>query len=103
MILGFVSKADYKVIAKAIRNRVTAIKQERDKKRLRLEEAMNNLKAAVNKKAIERAAEQSELSNQKAASVLNASASGRVASQVSLKLSLWKKKRYFYYQMFYLA
>lgn len=81
VILGFVSKADYKVIAKAIRNRVTAIKQERDKKRLLLEEAMNNLKAAVKKKATEPAPEQSELSNQKAASVLNASASGRVTSQ----------------------
>ncbi|XP_047212371.1 serine/threonine-protein kinase WNK4-like isoform X2 [Girardinichthys multiradiatus] len=50
VILGFVCKADYKVIAKAIRNRVTAIKQERDKKHRLLEEALNNLKAAVNKK-----------------------------------------------------
>ncbi|MED6265871.1 hypothetical protein CHARACLAT_029905, partial [Characodon lateralis] len=79
--LGFVCKADYKVIAKAIRNRVTAIKQERDKKHRLLKEALNNLKAAVNKKVTEAAPEQSELSNQKPASVVNASVSGRAANQ----------------------
>lgn len=77
VILGFVCKADYKVIAKAIRNRVTAIKRERDKKRRLLEEAMNNLKAAVDKKATEAAAEQSEVSHQKPAS-----AAGRISNQV---------------------
>ncbi|XP_017161529.1 serine/threonine-protein kinase WNK4-like isoform X1 [Poecilia reticulata] len=81
VILGFVCKADYKVIAKAIRNRVTAIKQQRDKKRRLLEEALNNLKAVVNRKVTEPAPDQSKLSNQKPASALNASASGRVASQ----------------------
>ncbi|XP_014830166.1 PREDICTED: serine/threonine-protein kinase WNK4-like [Poecilia mexicana] len=81
VILGFVCKADYKVIAKVIRNRVTAIKQQRDKKRRLLEEALNNLKAVVNRKAAEPAPDQSKLSNQKPASALNASASGRVASQ----------------------
>ncbi|XP_054908167.1 serine/threonine-protein kinase WNK4-like isoform X2 [Poeciliopsis prolifica] len=80
VILGFVCKSDYKVIAKAIRNRVTAIKQGRDKKRRLLEEALNNLKAAVNK-ATEPVPDQSKLSNQKPASVLNASASGNVANQ----------------------
>lgn len=83
VILGFVCKADYKVIAKAIRNRVTAIKQQRDKKRRLLEEALNNLKAVVSRKATEPAPDQSKLSNQKPASVLNAS--GRMANQVSLK------------------
>ncbi|XP_038161537.1 serine/threonine-protein kinase WNK4-like [Cyprinodon tularosa] len=76
VILGFVCKADYKVIAKAIRNRVTAIKRERDKKRRLLEEAMNNLKAAVDKKATEAAPEQSEVSHQKPAS-----AAGRISNQ----------------------
>ncbi|PWA26986.1 hypothetical protein CCH79_00019228 [Gambusia affinis] len=79
VILGFVCKADYKVIAKAIRNRVTAIKQQRDKKRRLLEEALNNLKAVVSRKATEPAPDDSKLSNQKPASVFNAS--GRVATQ----------------------
>ncbi|XP_023205398.1 serine/threonine-protein kinase WNK4-like isoform X1 [Xiphophorus maculatus] len=79
VILGFVCKADYKVIAKAIRNRVTAIKQQRDKKRRLLEEALNNLKAVVSRKATEPAPDQSKLSNQKPASVLTAS--GRMANQ----------------------
>uniref|UniRef100_A0A3Q2R3R7 non-specific serine/threonine protein kinase n=1 Tax=Fundulus heteroclitus TaxID=8078 RepID=A0A3Q2R3R7_FUNHE len=81
VILGFVPKADYKVIAKAIRNRVTAIKQQRDKKSRLLEEAMNNLKTSVNKKATESPPDQSKLSNQKPASVLNASASERGTEQ----------------------
>lgn len=86
VILGFVCKADYKVIAKAIRNRVTAIKQQRDKKRRLLEEALNNLKAVVSRKATEPAPDDSKLSNQKPASVFNAS--GRVATQVSLNNKL---------------
>ncbi|KAM4717100.1 serine/threonine-protein kinase WNK4-like [Anableps anableps] len=81
VILGFVCKADYKVIAKAIRNRVTAIKEKRDKKRRLLEDAVNNLKVSVNKKATKPAPEQPDLSNLKPASVLTASASGRVANQ----------------------
>uniref|UniRef100_A0A3B3H653 non-specific serine/threonine protein kinase n=1 Tax=Oryzias latipes TaxID=8090 RepID=A0A3B3H653_ORYLA len=44
VILGFVFKADYKVIAKAIRHRVTAIKYQREKRRLLLEEGVNSQK-----------------------------------------------------------
>uniref|UniRef100_A0A3B3TR48 non-specific serine/threonine protein kinase n=1 Tax=Poecilia latipinna TaxID=48699 RepID=A0A3B3TR48_9TELE len=75
VILGFVCKADYKVIAKVIRNRVTAIKQQRDKKRRLLEEALNNLKAVVKRKAAEPAPDQSKLSNQNYSSDITSSLS----------------------------
>ncbi|XP_068191924.1 serine/threonine-protein kinase WNK4-like isoform X2 [Antennarius striatus] len=38
VVLGFVSEADYKSVAKAIRRRVTALKRQREKKRQLLEE-----------------------------------------------------------------
>lgn len=37
VVLGFVSEADYKLVAKAIRHRVTAIKRQREKQRRLLE------------------------------------------------------------------
>lgn len=82
VILGFVSEADYKVIAKAIRHRVTAIKRERDKKRHLLEEAHNNQKEAINKDEPEPNSLQPELSNQKAESASNTSAAEKAANQV---------------------
>lgn len=37
VVLGFVCEADYKLVAKAIRHRVTAIKRQREKQRRLLE------------------------------------------------------------------
>ncbi|XP_037544510.1 serine/threonine-protein kinase WNK4 [Nematolebias whitei] len=81
VILGFVSEADYKVIAKAIRHRVTAIKRERDKKRRLLEEAHNNQKEAINEHEPEPNSLQPELSNLKAESASNTSSAEKAASQ----------------------
>lgn len=86
VILGFVPKADYKVIAKAIRHRVTAIKRERDKKRRLLEEAHSNQKEATSENRADSAPQQSELSNKKPESVSNMAAAGKAASQVRPEL-----------------
>uniref|UniRef100_A0A8D3CGG7 non-specific serine/threonine protein kinase n=1 Tax=Scophthalmus maximus TaxID=52904 RepID=A0A8D3CGG7_SCOMX len=41
VVLGFVCEADYKLVAKAIRHRVTAVKHQREKQRRLLEETLN--------------------------------------------------------------
>lgn len=82
VILGFVSEADYKVIAKAIRHRVTAIKRERDKMRRLLEEAHSNQKEAITE-------DEPEPSNQKAEPASNTPAAEKAANQVLW--SLWRR------------
>nr|XP_015822418.2 serine/threonine-protein kinase WNK4 isoform X2 [Nothobranchius furzeri] len=88
VILGFVSKSDYKVIAKAIRHRVTELKRQRDKKRRLQEEALNNQKEALNEEDPDPAGRQPGLANQKLESAFNASATGRPASQKDLFLGM---------------
>lgn len=60
-------EADYKVIAKAIRNRVTAIKRQREKRRRLEEEQLKHQKDAVIDEESDPAPQSSEPSNQKAA------------------------------------
>ncbi|KAL2100559.1 hypothetical protein ACEWY4_002320 [Coilia grayii] len=47
VVLGFVCEADYKLVAKAIRERVTAIKRQRDKRRRQAEEAQRRRQEGV--------------------------------------------------------
>ncbi|XP_047184186.1 serine/threonine-protein kinase WNK4 isoform X2 [Scophthalmus maximus] len=47
VVLGFVCEADYKLVAKAIRHRVTAVKHQREKQRRLLEETLNRQRDAV--------------------------------------------------------
>lgn len=79
VVLGFVCEADYKLVAKAIRHRVTAIKRQREKQRRLLEEEPDP------------APQPSELPNQKPAAATSTSAAETVANQVHLKLFPWKQ------------
>ncbi|XP_063043770.1 serine/threonine-protein kinase WNK4 isoform X2 [Engraulis encrasicolus] len=47
VVLGFVCEADYKLVAKAIRDRVTAIKRQREKQRRQAEEAQRRRQEGV--------------------------------------------------------
>lgn len=47
MVLGFVCEADYKLVAKAIRDRATAIKRQREKQRRMAEEALRQQQETV--------------------------------------------------------
>lgn len=47
MVLGFVCEADYKLVAKAMRDRVTAIKRQREKHRRLAEEQQRKKKEEV--------------------------------------------------------
>ncbi|XP_063328673.1 serine/threonine-protein kinase WNK4-like isoform X2 [Pelmatolapia mariae] len=64
VVLGFVCEADYKVIAKAIRYRVTAIKRQREKQRRLEEEKLKHQKEVIEEEVDPQA---SERSNQKPA------------------------------------
>ncbi|XP_072224476.1 serine/threonine-protein kinase WNK4-like isoform X2 [Leuresthes tenuis] len=79
VILGFVCEADYKVIAQAIRHRVTAVKYQRDKRRRLQEEALNSQKDAVIGEEPPPTPEKPELANQKGAAALKVP--GNMASQ----------------------
>ena len=72
VVLGFLCEADYKLVAKAIRHRVTAIKRQRDKRRHLLEEEPDP------------AAQPPETANQKPSAATGTSASGKGANQVCL-------------------
>ncbi|KAI9523660.1 hypothetical protein NQZ68_025382, partial [Dissostichus eleginoides] len=67
VVLGFLCEADYKVVATAIRDRVTAIKRQREKRRL-LEES-------------DSAPKPSEPANQRAAAATSSSDAGKAANQ----------------------
>ncbi|XP_014187077.1 serine/threonine-protein kinase WNK4, partial [Haplochromis burtoni] len=64
VVLGFVCEADYKVIAKAIRYRVTAIKRQREKRRRLEEEKLKHQKEVIEEEVDPQA---SETSNKKPA------------------------------------
>lgn len=76
-------EADYKVIARAIRDQVTAIKRERDKQRRPQEEALNTQKDIEEEPDL--ATQQLKPSNQKAAVTTDVSTAGKVTSQVCLE------------------
>ncbi|XP_056143529.1 serine/threonine-protein kinase WNK4 [Lampris incognitus] len=67
VILGFICEADYKLVAKAIRDRVTAIKRQREKRRRLAEEALRCRQEAVIEEEPESAPEPSVAARQKAA------------------------------------
>ncbi|KAM8724449.1 serine/threonine-protein kinase WNK4-like isoform 1-T1 [Acanthopagrus schlegelii] len=69
VVLGFLCEGDYKLVAKAIRHRVTAIKRQRDKRRRLLEEEPDP------------AAQPPETANQKPSAATGTSASGKGANQ----------------------
>ncbi|XP_051275746.1 serine/threonine-protein kinase WNK4 isoform X2 [Dicentrarchus labrax] len=78
VVLGFVCEADYKLVAMAIRHRVTAIKRQREKQHRLLEE--NRQKEAVIEEESDPAPQSPEAANQKSAAATSSSA-GKVASQ----------------------
>jgi len=91
VILGFVCEADYKMIAQAIRHRVTAVKYQRDKQRRLQEEALNSQKDAVIEEEPTSTPEKPELANQKRAAAINVPVAGNMAAQVCLELILMIK------------
>lgn len=94
-MLGFLCEADYKLVAKAIRHRVTAIKRQREKQRRLLEEALNHQKETVIEEESDLATRPPEPPNQRPVAATGTSAAGKVASQVCLKLFPWKQGRIF--------
>lgn len=80
-MLGFVCEADYKLVAKAMRHRVTAIKRQREKQRHLLEEESNPT------------SQPPELPNQKALAITSISAADTMTNQVCLKLFPCKQGR----------
>ncbi|XP_041859249.1 serine/threonine-protein kinase WNK4-like isoform X2 [Melanotaenia boesemani] len=88
VILGFVCEADYKVIANAIRHRVTAVKRQRDKWRRLQEEAVSSQKDRVVEEEPDPAPlqfvpapQQPDLTNETPTAVTNLSANENVANQ----------------------
>ncbi|XP_008293026.1 serine/threonine-protein kinase WNK4-like [Stegastes partitus] len=81
VVLGFLSEADYKLVAKAIRHRVTAIKRQREKQRGLLEEALSHQKESAIKEEPGPAPQLAELSNQRSAASTNTPAAGKVTNQ----------------------
>ncbi|XP_023263455.1 serine/threonine-protein kinase WNK1-like [Seriola lalandi dorsalis] len=81
VVLGFVCEADYKLVAKAIRHRVTAIKRQREKQRRLNEGALNRQTDAVIEEELDPTPKPPEPSNQRPAPAASASAEGKVASQ----------------------
>ncbi|XP_054861143.1 serine/threonine-protein kinase WNK4-like isoform X2 [Amphiprion ocellaris] len=78
VVLGFLSEADYKLVAKAIRHQVTAIKHQREKQRRLLDEAISR-----QKKEPDPASQLAEPSSQRPAASTNTPAAGKVANQDS--------------------
>ncbi|XP_039973799.1 serine/threonine-protein kinase WNK4-like [Xiphias gladius] len=81
VVLGFVCEADYKLVAKAIRHRVTAIKRQREKQRRLLEGALNRQGDAVVEEEPDPTPRPPEPSNQKPAPATSPTAEGKVAIQ----------------------
>ncbi|KAE8282657.1 Serine/threonine-protein kinase WNK4 [Larimichthys crocea] len=81
VVLGFVCEADYKLVAKAIRHRVTTIKRQREKQRRLLEEAVSCQKEAVIEEESDPAPQPPERTNQKPAAATSPSAAGKLDSE----------------------
>lgn len=82
-------EADYKLVAKAIRHRVTTIKRQREKQRRLLEEAVSCQKEAVIEEESDPAPQPPERTNQKPAAATSPSAAGKVC----LTQFPWKQGR----------
>ncbi|XP_051797237.1 serine/threonine-protein kinase WNK4-like isoform X2 [Acanthochromis polyacanthus] len=78
VVLGFLSEADYKLVAKAIRLQVTAIKHQREKQRRLLDEAVSHQKEEPDP-----APQLAEPSNQRPAASTSTPAAGKVVNQDS--------------------
>ncbi|XP_074513262.1 serine/threonine-protein kinase WNK4-like isoform X3 [Sebastes fasciatus] len=81
VVLGFLCEADYQLVAKAIRHRVTAIKRQREKQQRLLEDALK--KEAVMEEESDPAPQPPDLSNHRPAAAASSSAAGKVANQDS--------------------
>ncbi|KAM9345922.1 serine/threonine-protein kinase WNK4-like [Symphorus nematophorus] len=81
VVLGFVCEADYKLVAKMIRHRVTAIKRQREKQRRLQEEALNRQKEAGIEEESDPAPQPPEPPNQKPAAATSTPAAGKAANQ----------------------
>ncbi|KAM4598749.1 serine/threonine-protein kinase WNK4-like [Polymixia lowei] len=92
VVLGFVCEVDYKLVAKAIRDRVTAIKRQREKQRRLAEEALQRRQEAVTEEEPEPTPEPpdppnqkpttaSETTNQNPLPVINSLSSGETSNQ----------------------
>ena len=64
VVLGFVCEADYKLVAKVLRDRVTVIKRQREKQCRLVEEALSRQQEAVIKEETDPAPPTPEASNQ---------------------------------------
>lgn len=87
VVLGFVCKADYNVVAKAIRHRVTAIKRQREKQRRLMEQR----KEAVVEEEPYSAPQAPDPSNQRLPPAATSPAAVQVATQVCLTMFPWKQ------------
>lgn len=82
VVLGFVCEVDYKLVAKAIRHCVTAIKHQREKRRLLMEEALNYQKDVAIKKGFDLTPPPSESPNQKPAPATSSAAASLADNKV---------------------
>ncbi|KAM6965877.1 serine/threonine-protein kinase WNK4-like [Tautogolabrus adspersus] len=71
VVLGFLCEADYKLVAKAIRHRVRAIKRQREKNRQLLDETLNSQKEAVIAEWSDSAPKQPALPHQETAGAIS--------------------------------
>ena len=81
-------EADYKLVAKAIRHQVTAIKRQREKQHRLLEGAPNRQGDTIGEEP-DPVRQPPEPSNHKPAPSTSKSAEGKVANQVCLSLLPW--------------
>ena len=78
-------EADYKLVAKVLRHRVTAIKRQREKQSRLVEEALSRQQEAVVKEESDPAPPPPEASNQRPAPAASITAAGKVVIQFFLK------------------
>ncbi|XP_044188081.1 serine/threonine-protein kinase WNK4-like isoform X2 [Thunnus albacares] len=84
VVLGFVCEADYKLVAKVLRDRVTAIKRQREKQSRLVEEALSRQQEAVVKEESDPAPPPPEASNQRPAPAASVTAAGKQDSAAVL-------------------
>ncbi|XP_065821086.1 serine/threonine-protein kinase WNK4 isoform X1 [Labrus bergylta] len=84
VVLGFLCEADYKLVAKAIRHRVTAIKRQREKKHQLLDKTLNSQKEAVIEELSDSAPKQPALSSQETAGAISSN-TREASNQVCLR------------------
>eukprot|EP00064_Thunnus_orientalis_P022436 superscaffoldBa00007543_g22632 len=84
VVLGFVCEADYKLVAKVLRDRVTAIKRQREKQSRLVEEALSRQQEAVVKEESDPTPPPPEASNQRPAPAASMTAAGKQDSAAVL-------------------